>query len=139
TRRQHEQRSGDVPARRPPVCRRRRRRHPVRVHVAEMKIGLFTPVFRSLGVKEMLAKVRSFGRIEAIEIGTGCWPGRDHIDLDLLLTDPAMSREYKQMIADAGLTISALSCHGNALHPDEDRAKADDEAFKKTIRLAERL
>src|SRR5438105_13311696 len=104
-----------------------------------MKIGLFTPVFGSLGVKEMLAKVRSFGRIDAIEIGTGCWPGRDHIDLDLLLTDPAMSREYKQMIADAGLTISALSCHGNALHPDEDRAKADDEVFKKTIRLAERL
>src|SRR5437868_3139225 len=104
-----------------------------------MKIGLFTPVFGSLGVKEMLAKVHSFGRIEAIEIGTGGWPGRDHIDLDLLLTDPAMSREYKQMIADAGLTISALSCHGNPLHPDEDRAKADDEVFKKTVRLAERV
>src|SRR5436190_3416776 len=104
-----------------------------------MKIGLFTPVLASLGVKDMIAKVRAFGRVEAIELGTGCWPGSAHIELDLLLTDPGAAREYKQMIADAGLTISALSCHGNPLHPDEDRAKADDEVFKKTVRLAERL
>ena len=87
----------------------------------------------------MIAKVKSFGRVEAIELATGCWPGHAHIELDLLLTDPGAAREYKQMIVDAGLTISALSCHGNPLHPDEDRAKADDEVFKKTIRLCERL
>ncbi len=104
-----------------------------------MRIGLFTPVFGALGVKDMIAKVRALGRVEAIELGTGCWPGRDHIDLDLLLTDPAAARDYKTMIADAGLTISALSCHGNPIHPDEDRAKIDDEVFRKTIRLAERL
>src|SRR5262249_35805402 len=104
-----------------------------------MKIGLFTPVLGKLGVKDMLARVKAFGRVEAIELGTGCWPGNDHIDLDLLLTDPASAREYKTMIADAGLTVSALSCHGNPLHPDEDRGKADDEVFKKTMRLAERL
>ena len=104
-----------------------------------MKIGLFTPVFAALGVKEMLAKVRALGRVEAIEIGTGGWPGSNHINLDELLVDPARSREYKEMIADAGLVISALSCHGNPLHPDTDRAKADDEVFRKTVRLAERL
>jgi len=104
-----------------------------------MKIGLFTPVLASLGVKDMIAKVKSFGRVEAIELGTGCWPGSSHIDLDLLLTDPAAAREYRQMITDSGLVISALSCHGNPLHPDEDRAKADDDVFKKTIRLCERL
>jgi sugar phosphate isomerase/epimerase len=87
----------------------------------------------------MLAKVKALGTVEAIELGTGCWPGSAHIELDLLLTDPAMAREYKKMIADEGLTVSALSCHGNPLHPDADRAKADDEVFRKTIRLAERL
>ena len=43
------------------------------------------------------------------------------------------------MMEDAGLTISALSCHGNPLHPDPADPKADDEVFRKTVRLAEQL
>jgi sugar phosphate isomerase/epimerase len=43
------------------------------------------------------------------------------------------------MIADAGLTISALSCHGNPLHPDPKTAHAYDDVFKKTVRLAGQL
>ena len=39
------------------------------------------------------------------------------------------------MIADAGLTISALSCHGNPLHPNPAKSKADDELFRKTVSL----
>jgi sugar phosphate isomerase/epimerase len=104
-----------------------------------MKLGVFTPVFGHLDVKQMLAKVRSLAKIQAIELGTGCWPGRDHIDPDALLADTSKAREYRQLVADAGLTISALSCHGNPLHPNRGRARADDEVFRKTVRLAEQL
>jgi sugar phosphate isomerase/epimerase len=104
-----------------------------------MKLGLFTPVFGKLGVKEMLAKVRSFGKITAIELGTGAWPGSDHVDLNGYLANKTRAREFKQMICDAGLTISALSCHGDPLHPDPARWKVDDEIFRKTVELAEQL
>jgi sugar phosphate isomerase/epimerase len=104
-----------------------------------MKLGLFTPVFGKLSFKSMLAKVRSFGKIDAIELGTGCWPGHDHLDPDLLLKDDKRAKEFKKAIADAGLTISALSCHGNPIHPDAALAKRDDDVFRKTIRLAEKL
>jgi sugar phosphate isomerase/epimerase len=104
-----------------------------------MKLGLFTPVLGGLNVKEMITKVLALGSIQAIELGTGGWPGHDHIDPDLLLAQDANAREYRQMVADAGLTISALSCHGNPLHPDTSRARADDEVYRKTVRLAERL
>jgi sugar phosphate isomerase/epimerase len=104
-----------------------------------MKLGVFTPVFGKLTLTEMLANVRSLQKLQAIEIGTGGWPGHDHVDLDALLADERRAREYRQMIADAGLTISALSCHGNPLHPDRDTAKAYDEVFRKSVRLAERL
>ena len=104
-----------------------------------MKLGIFTPVFGTLCTKEMLAKVNSFGRIQAIELGTGCWPGADHLQLNELLEDACKAREYRQMITDAGLTISALSCHGNPLHPRKAVASGDDEVFRKTVRLAERL
>jgi sugar phosphate isomerase/epimerase len=104
-----------------------------------MKLGVFTPVFGTLSTKDMLARVRSLGRIQAIELGTGAWPGRDHLDVDAILADAAAAREYRQMVEDAGLTISALSCHGNPLHPNRTTAAADDEVFRKTVRAAERL
>jgi sugar phosphate isomerase/epimerase len=104
-----------------------------------MKLGLFTPVFGNLTVGDMLAKVRSLGKIEALELGTGAWPGHHHVDVDRLLGDPGHVREYRQMIADAGLTISALSCHGNPLHPDAVAAKCDDDVFRKTVQLAQKL
>jgi sugar phosphate isomerase/epimerase len=104
-----------------------------------MKLGVFTPVFGGLSVSEMLAKVRALKHVQAIEIGTGGWPGSDHVDLDGLLADKSRAADYRKMLADAGLTISALSCHGNPLHPDRDKAKSYDEVFRKTVRLASQM
>jgi sugar phosphate isomerase/epimerase len=104
-----------------------------------MKLGLFTPVFGKLGLDDMLAKVRSLDKVTAIELGTGAWPGSDHVDVDLYLEDKNRAREFRQRISDAGLTISALSCHGDPLHPDRARSTVDDELFRKTVQLAERL
>jgi sugar phosphate isomerase/epimerase len=43
------------------------------------------------------------------------------------------------MIQDAGLVISALSCHGNPVHPDLTVAAGYDDVFRKTVRLAGQL
>jgi sugar phosphate isomerase/epimerase len=104
-----------------------------------MKLGLFTPVLGKLDTRQMLAKVRALGKVQALELGTGGWPGRDHLDLDALLNDSQAAHGYRQTIADAGLTISALSCHGNPLHPDRRMAASYDELFEKTVCLASRL
>ena len=74
-----------------------------------------------------------------IEIGTGNLPGDEHCPLDLLLEDASELKNYKKMIDDSGLEISALSCHSNPLHPDEKRSKKSREVFRKTIQLAEKL
>ena len=74
-----------------------------------------------------------------IEIATGNMPGNEHCPLDLLLEDASELKNYKKMIDDSGLKISALSCHGNPLHPDEARSKKTREVFRKTIQLAEKL
>jgi sugar phosphate isomerase/epimerase len=104
-----------------------------------LKLGLFTPVFGGLDVRQMLAKVQALGKIQALEIGTGGWPGNRHLDMDCLLQNPGRFADYRSMIADAGLTISALSCHGNPLHPDADIARGYDEVFRKTVCLAHRM
>ena len=104
-----------------------------------MRLGVFTPVFGGLDVKAMLAKVRSLEKVQAIELGTGGWPGRDHLDIDALLDNKTRAGDYRRMVEDAGLTISALSCHGNPLHPDTATARMYDEVFRKTVRLAEQM
>jgi sugar phosphate isomerase/epimerase len=104
-----------------------------------MKLGLFTPVYAGLDTAAMLAKVRALGRVQALELGTGGWPGRDHIDVERLLADAGAAQAFRQTLADAGLTISALSCHGNPLHPDRNTASDYDAVFRNTVCLAERL
>jgi sugar phosphate isomerase/epimerase len=102
-----------------------------------MKVGLFTALLPNLSLDEVIAKVKPLG-IEALELGTGNFPGEPHLKLEWL-NQPAQLKEFKQKLEDAGIAISALSCHGNALHPNKEIAKLHDATSKKTIRLAEKL
>jgi sugar phosphate isomerase/epimerase len=104
-----------------------------------LQLGVFTPVFAKLSFPELLKTVARFKEITALEIGTGGWPGSFHIDVGQCLQSQQAARDYSLKIADAGLMISALSCHGNPLHPDDGVARKDDETFRNTVRLAERL
>jgi sugar phosphate isomerase/epimerase len=103
-----------------------------------MKLGLFTPVYGHLCTSEMLKKVRALGNVQALELGTGGWPGSAHVDV-AALEEPARAREFRSQVTDAGFTISALSCHNNPLHPDSPVAAEADGVLRKTITLAERL
>ncbi|HEX5107856.1 MAG TPA: sugar phosphate isomerase/epimerase [Vicinamibacterales bacterium] len=104
-----------------------------------MKLGVFSPVFGGVDLQTMLARVRSLGRLQAIELATGGWPGRDHMDPDALLADDGRAKAFAATIGNAGLTISALSCHNNPLHPDPDVAREADETLRRSIRLAQKL
>ena len=102
-----------------------------------MKVGVFTAVLGQLPLERVLAKLKGL-KIDTIELGTGNYPGGPHCPLSML--DSAEERkEFKARLADAGFHISALSCHGNPLHPDRDIAKAFAETSRRTIRLAEKL
>jgi len=87
----------------------------------------------------MLAKLQAFDKVQAIEIATGGWPGHDHLDVDALLADDRAVTQLRSTLTDADLSISALSCHGNPLHPDPKIARGYDELFRKTVCLATRL
>jgi len=104
-----------------------------------MQIGLFTPIFSSLSLDELFVELKNYPEVTAIEIGCGGWPGDSHIDVPRLLADSSAAKEYRQRFADANLTISALSCHNNPVHPDPAIAKRDRTIIEDTVRLAERL
>jgi len=95
-------------------------------------------LFAQRPFEEALDYIRDAG-VEAVEIGTGGAPGNAHCDLDGLVDNASAQKTYLKAITDRGLEISALSCHGNPLHPNKDLARADDDTFRKTVKLAEQL
>lgn len=103
-----------------------------------MKIGVFTVLFAQRPFEEALDFIKEAG-CEAVEIGTGGHPGGAHCDLDALVDNDAAQKEWMDKITSRGLEVSALSCHGNPIHPDAETAKREDETFRKTIRLASQL
>lgn len=103
-----------------------------------MKLGVFDPIYGSLGFEPMLDRIAEIG-LDAVELGCGNYPGDRHCKPAELLADDAARARFADAVASRGLVISALSCHGNPLHPDKERAARDDAVYRDTVRLAQRL
>jgi sugar phosphate isomerase/epimerase len=104
----------------------------------KLKLGVFTVLFSDKNFEDMLGYVASRG-VEAVELGTGGYPGNAHCPVDELLNDTNKLLRFKQQIHDHGLIISALSCHANPLHPQKKIAEPADELLIKTLHLASKL
>lgn len=102
-----------------------------------MKVGVFTPLLAQIALPTVLEKLKKL-HIHTVELGTGNYPGDAHCKLSMLENGGALAN-FKKLLSDHGVTISALSCHGNPLHPDKARAQHDAEVSRKTILLAEKL
>jgi sugar phosphate isomerase/epimerase len=103
-----------------------------------MKLGVFTVLFQQKPFEEMLDHVASKG-LEAVEIGTGGYPGNAHCNPAELLADEGKLKAFKQAVESRGLIISAFSCHGNPLHPQKNIAQSFHDDFVKTVDLASKL
>ncbi len=102
-----------------------------------MKVGVFTPLLSQFPLEKVFEKLKKLN-IDMVELGTGNYPGDPHCKLSML-DNATELKEFKKKLSDNGFSISALSCHGNPLHPDPAVAKAYQETSKKTVRLAEKL
>ena len=102
-----------------------------------MRVGVFTPLLSQLPLENVFEKLKALN-IDTVELGTGNYPGDPHCKLSMLQNKSEL-KEFKQKLADNGFSISALSCHGNPLHPDPAVARAYQDTSKKTILLAEKL
>ncbi|MHA1733815.1 MAG: sugar phosphate isomerase/epimerase family protein [Promethearchaeota archaeon] len=103
-----------------------------------MKIGCFSVLFSDKKLEEVAKILQGLG-VEAIELGTGNYPGDAHCKPDELLDDESKQKALKELLDEHGLEISALSCHGNSLHPDKNVAAEHEAVRHKTTLLAEQL
>ncbi|MCS0542607.1 sugar phosphate isomerase/epimerase, partial [Aeromonas veronii] len=103
-----------------------------------MKLGVFTVLFSDKSLDDMLDHVAADG-IEAVELGTGGYPGNAHCKIDELLDNEQKQKEFLEKISNRGFIISALSCHSNPLHPQKHIANEADSLILKTVKLASQL
>lgn len=103
-----------------------------------MKLGVLTVLYQDQPLEKVLDHLAEMG-IEAVELGTGGWPGDAHCRPAELLEDRSKLAALKKAVADRGMFISALSCHGNPLHPDASLAGEYDRVYRQTVRLAAEL
>src|SRR5580765_4972710 len=102
-----------------------------------MRLGVFTPLLSKLPLEAVLKKLAELN-IHTVELATGNYVGDAHCKLSMLENGSTLS-DFKKLLSDNGVSISALSCHGNALHPDKSIAQVHRDTSRKTILLAEKL
>lgn len=100
-----------------------------------MKLGLLTCMFGDKPLKDVLELIRPLG-LDTVELGAGNYPGDAHAPTKELLASKPKRNELLALIKGEGLEISALSCHGNCLHPNKALAKAFQKTQSDTIKLA---
>ena len=102
-----------------------------------MQIGLVTDSLAHLGLDDMLATAARLG-IQKVEFGCGNWSSAPHLPLAPLLNSPADRHDFLAKLDGNGLSISALNCSGNPLHPGE-LGRQHRQVTSDTIRLAGQL
>ena len=103
-----------------------------------MKIGIYTNAFREFPIETAFEKIKAAG-IEMVELGCGEESGTAHCDPEQLLADEGKLREFTGLLEKYGLKISALSCHGNPISPNEKTRELSVRTMRNAVLLAEKL
>ena len=103
-----------------------------------MKLGVLTVPLGGLSLDEACRFLSERG-VQMVEIGCGGFPGKAHCDAEAFLKDDAKCAALLETVKKYGLEISALSSHGNMIHPDPAVAAMYEKDFTNAILLAEKL
>jgi len=101
-----------------------------------MKLGVMNPVLYTMPLDEALQYLSRLG-VQAIEMGSGGYPGKAHFNPAEYLANPAKVGELKGLLDKHGIEIAAFACHGNPVHPNKDTARQFHSDFADTLKVAE--
>ena len=103
-----------------------------------MKLGVLNVVLAGMSFEDAMKYLADSG-VQAVEIGCGGYPGKAHCDPAVLLNDEDKLAHFQRVLKKNNLEISALSAHGNPVHPDPEVAQHYRDDFNNAILLAEKL
>lgn len=100
-----------------------------------MKLGVMSPVLASMSMEESLEYLSGLG-VRCFEIGAGGYPGKAHLDPKDYIGHPEKVEWLKGLLKKYNMEISAISCHGNPIHPNKEIAKKYHEEFVDAMKVA---
>lgn len=103
-----------------------------------MKLGVFSPVLADMNLDDALAYLHKLGA-EQMELGCGGFPSTAHADINIMSKDQAVLDKVKAAFDKNEMTVSALSVHGNGVHPDKAIAKKATDELTAAIKTARKL
>lgn len=103
-----------------------------------MNIGVFSILYNDTPFDQALNYFSQLG-VDAIEIGVAGYSKSRHCDVAELLRNKSLCQAYKKKIEDAGMVISALSVHGNPVHPVDQIAQQHNREYEEACALAEAM
>jgi sugar phosphate isomerase/epimerase len=101
-----------------------------------MKLCAVSESFGNLSLKEAASTSADLG-LAALEIGMGNWCAAPHADLNALLESKDKRHEFLSVFKQNGLSLAALNCSGNQLHPVDGERQS--KVVYDTVRVAELL
>ena len=84
-----------------------------------MKLGAYTAVLHDTPIAETLQVLRDLG-LESAEINSGGFLPAPHLPIADIRQSSDARQEYLGLFDAAGITLTALNCNGNPLHPDQE-------------------
>lgn len=100
-----------------------------------MKLGAYTACLHDKTLEEALAILQGLG-LTSVELNAGGFIGTPHLPAGDLLNSPAARTRFLDTIAGFGMTLTALNCNGNPLHPDPEVGPRHSADLRRAIRLA---
>ncbi|MBE6644956.1 MAG: sugar phosphate isomerase/epimerase [Ruminococcaceae bacterium] len=100
-----------------------------------MKLSVVSGALGAMTLDEALGYLKSIG-VTQFELGVGGYPGTKHADAKILSKDKAKRDELLATFKKHGMEISALSVHGNSVHPNKKIAAEFEEDFRAACVLA---
>lgn len=103
-----------------------------------MKLGVHANCFLDKPLDEACNAAKAIG-LQAIEFGSGGFVGKAHCNPGQLLKDEDALKKFRKIIYSYDLELSAISCHGNVLHPDKDISAEHISDLETSVMLAGKL
>lgn len=100
-----------------------------------MQLSVVNGVFGGVTLDESLKFLSDKG-VKQLELGVGGYPGTVHADAKVLIKNEKKRKELMDTFAKYGMSISALSVHGNCVHPNKEVAQKFEEDFRAACVLA---
>lgn len=100
-----------------------------------MQLSVVNGVFGGMSLEDSLKKLNELG-VPQLELGVGGYPGTVHADAKVLIKDEAARKKLMDTFRKYNVGISAISVHGNCVHPNKEVAKSFEEDFEAACILA---